>query len=144
VLVTAAAASLLLVGLLSLPGLFPRDGAAAGRSAGATTAADVTPDGPSSRVVNVLRLPGGLTFEAVETATGTQTVVAAIPQGGTTTLQVGDVLLVYAASGETLETATALRDILQREFTNGVATYGFVVRRDGRALDAEFRLGVAG
>ena len=56
----------------------------------------------------------------------------------------GDILLVYAPTGETLATATALREILQREFANGIATYSFVVRRGDSTVEAEFRLGVAG
>lgn len=146
VLVTAAAATLLLVGLLSLPGLFQRDASVSaqpGTLAAVTPALSAqTPD--SLPVVNVLRLPNGMTFEAVETATGTLTVVAEIPVGAETTMQVGDVLLVYGASGESLGTATALSDILKREFSVGVTTYGFVIRRGTSTMDAEFRLGVAG
>lgn len=141
VLVTAAAATLLLVGLLSLPGLFSRADAVPT----VTLAAPATAPEPAALpVVNVLRLPNGLTFESVDTATGTQTVVAEVPAGAETTLQVGDVLLVYAASGEMLGTETALRDILQREFSTGVTTYSFVIRRGATTMDAEFRLAAAG
>ena len=79
-------------------------------------------------------------FNAIETATGTMTVVAAVPEGLNSSLQVGDVLLVYTASGETLGTGTALSDILKREFALGVTTYDFVVRRGDRTVDAGFRL----
>lgn len=144
VLVTAAAATLLLVGLLSLPGLFSRDTAAPARTAVLAAPAAAAPEKASLPVVNVLRLPNGLTFESVETATGTQTVVADVPSGVETTLQVGDVLLVYVATGEMLGTDTALRDILQREFSAGVTTYGFAVRRGATTMDAEFRLAAAG
>jgi hypothetical protein len=155
VLVTAAAATLLLVGLLSLPGLFQRDGAesvragtaptsAAQASAAQAAAAPAAAARESLPVVNVLRLPNGMSFEAVDTATGTLTVVAEVPAGAETTMRVGDVLLVYAASGESLGTETALSDILKREYSAGVTTYGFVIRRDSTTLDAEFRLGVAG
>ena len=145
VLVTAAAATLLLVGLLSLPGLFSRGDAAPTAVPTATLAAPVAaaPEHAALPVVNVLRLPNGLTFESVETATGTQTVVADIPAGAETTLQVGDALLVYTATGEMLGTETALRDILQREFLVGVTTYGFVIRRGATTMDAEFRLAAA-
>ncbi len=146
VLVTAAAAALLLVGLLSLPGLFQRDGAVSAQSGTmqAATTAPLATTADSLAVVNMLRLPNGMAFEAVETATGTQTVVAEIPAGTETTMQVGDVLLVYGASGESLGTGTALHDILKREFSVGVTTYGFVIRRGTRTMDGEFRLGVAG
>jgi tRNA A-37 threonylcarbamoyl transferase component Bud32 len=145
VLVTAAAATLLLVGLLSLPAQFRKDAAPALPTARAAMASvDPAPAADRLPVVNVLRLPSGLTFEAVETAAGPQTIVAEIPQGTETTLQVGDVLLVYTASGEMLGTANALREILEREFAAGVATYSFVIRRGARTMDAEFRLGVAG
>ncbi len=144
VLVTAAAATLLLVGLLSLPGLFSRGVAAPTAVQTATLAApEAAPDRTALPVLNVLRLSNGLTFESVQTATGTQTVVADVPAGAETTLQVGDVLLVYAASGEMLGTDSALRDILQREFSVGVTTYGFVIRRGATTMDAEFRLTAA-
>lgn len=146
VLVTAAAATLLLVGLLSLPGLFPRESAAVAQSGTPALVAPVAApaEKASLPVVNVLRLPNGMTFESVHTATGTMTVVAEVPAEVETTLQVGDALLVYAATGETLGTDTALRDILQREFAVGVTTYGFVIRRGATTMDAEFRLTAAG
>jgi len=59
-------------------------------------------------------------------------------------LQVGDVLLVYTPSGETLGTETALSDILKREFALGISSYSFVVRRGASTMDAGFRLGDAG
>ncbi len=146
VLISAAAATLLLVGLLSLPDVFPRDADAAEMSN--VTIAAPTQDARSAAaslpVVNILRLPNGLTFEAVSTASGTMTVVSDIPAGVETTLQVGDVLLVYAASGEPLATDSALRDILQREFGLGISTYGFVIRRGASTMNAEFRLGAVG
>lgn len=145
VLVTAAAATLLLVGLLSLPGVFQRNAAGPAQPATMLEVATV-PIAPTAElpVVNMLRLPNGMSFEAVETATGTLTVVSEIPAGAETTLQVGDVLLVYSASGESLGTGTALSEILKREFSVGVTTYGFVIRRGTSTMDAEFRLGVAG
>jgi serine/threonine protein kinase len=142
VLTTSAAATLLLVGLLSLPGLVER-GDAELMVARAVPTADETSTSENLPVVNVLRLPNGLSFEAVETATGTLTVVSEIAAGAETDLQVGDVLLVYAATGETLGTGTALRDILQREFAGGTTTYGFVIRRGSSTVDAAFRLGEA-
>ena len=146
VLVTAAAATLLLVGLLSLPGLFNRDAtvSAQPRARLEATTAPVAPVVESLPVVNVLRLPNGMTFEAVETATGTMTVVAEVPEGAQTTMQVGDVLMMYGATGESLGTAMALGDILKREFSTGVTTYGFVIRRGTSTMDADFRLEVAG
>ena len=95
-------------------------------------------------MVNSLRLPNGMAFDSVETATGTMTVVATVPDGVDSTLQVGDVLLVYAASGETLGTDTALSEILRREFALGITSYSFVVRRGASTMDAGFRLGVSG
>ncbi|MFN5997300.1 MAG: serine/threonine protein kinase [Paracoccaceae bacterium] len=146
VLVTAAAATLLLVGLLSLPDVFQREAvvSAQPRTIPEATTIPAAQTAESLSVVNSLRLPNGMTFEAVETATGTLTVVADIPAGIETTMQVGDVLLVYGASGESLGTAMALHDILQREFSAGVTTYGFVIRRGTSTMDADFRLGVAG
>jgi glucose/arabinose dehydrogenase len=131
---------------LSLPGLFPRGASVAVKPQAVQVATPVAaePVAESLAVVNMLRLPNGMAFEAVETATGTMTIVTEIPVGAETTLQTGDVLLVYAASGETLGTPMALSEILRREFSNGVTTYGFVIRRGTSTMDAEFRLGVAG
>jgi serine/threonine protein kinase len=149
ILVASTAAILLLVGLLSLPGMLNTRDTRVARVTESNVLALPTAEVTASTtdvlpVVNVLQLPGGYSFEAVGTATGTMTRVAEIPPGAETTLQVGDVLLVYAATGETLGTADALREILQREFASGVSTYGFVVRRGTVTTDAEFRLGVAG
>ena len=92
------------------------------------------------RVVVGLRLADGLAFDMVETPTGTQTVVAAVPTEAKTDLQVGDVLLVYRPTGETIGTTGALSAILERELSGGVATFGFTVQRRGSTLDATFHL----
>ena len=133
---------LLLVGLLSLPGLLQPKGAegAAPAAMSAPAAAAPTP----MLMTNILRLPGGLTFEMAETATGTQTVVSEVPQDAAASLAVGDVLVVYTPTGEVLGTATSLRDILTREFAKGVTTYSFGIRRGASTMNAEFRLGVTG
>jgi hypothetical protein len=96
-------------------------------------------DQPSGTIVNKmaslpvvarLQLENGLMFEMESTGTGMRTVVASVPEsaadGG---LRMGDVLIAYAATGETLGTETALREILLRETANEVATYGFAVQR---------------
>jgi hypothetical protein len=154
-LLSSTAAVLLLVGLLSLPNMLPR-GAEDGTASAATVPAASLAPGPDAApvaaerqldilpVTNVLRLPGGYTFEVVETATGLQTVVSELPADIQGDLEVGDVLLVYAVTGETLATPTALREILQRDFASGITTYSFVIRRGDSTLNAEFRLGVAG
>ena len=126
-LVSSAAAVLLLVGLLSLPGdIFQR------WAPSAAVPVTVTADR--------LELPGGLAFTLVTTPTGVETVVADLGDAGSTDLQVGDVLLVYAATGETLGTAAALPDILRREMAKSVATYGFAVQRQGSMAVGSFRL----
>lgn len=143
-LVSSAAAILLLSGLLSLPnGLGRNQATVLPVAVGADVAQ--TNENPASTlaVTNVLRLPSGLAFETVETATGTQTIVSNVPAAVHTDLKSGDVLLVYTATGETLGTPTALREILQREFANGVSTYSFVIRRGASTMDAEFHLEVA-
>jgi serine/threonine protein kinase len=144
VLFTAAAAVLLLVGLLSLPELLRPSSAPATLPVDSSAATTAPQKGETLLVVNALRLPNGLAFETVETATGMMTIASTVPAGVETNLQVGDVLLVYTASGETLGTQTALSDILRREFARGVSSYSFVVRRGDRTIDAEFRLGDAG
>lgn len=152
-LVSSAAAVLLMVGLLSLPNLLSRDpeGAAATAAPAETlvTAAPTVTEAALGTneilpITNVLRLPGGFTFEVVETATGSQTVVSELPADLQGSVQVGDILLLYVPTGETLGTATALREILQREFASGITTYSFVIRRGDSTMEAEFRLGAAG
>ncbi len=145
-LVTSAAAVLLLAGLLMLPATLQSYTGAAALPVAAATPVATAPatDGSSLLVTNMLRLPGGLAFEMSETPTATQTIVSAVPADLSGTVAVGDVLLVYTPTGETLGTNTALRDILTREFAKGVSTYSFVIRRGASTMDAEFRLGVAG
>lgn len=139
-LVVSAAAVLLLVGLLSLPTSL--------RPSTSQEMNQVATQGSQSAekllVTNMLRLPGGLAFEMTDTPTGTETIVTAVPEGMGNTVAVGDILLVYSPSGETLGTSTALREILTREFEKGVTTYSFAIRRGARTMDAEFRLEVAG
>ncbi|MFN6926196.1 MAG: serine/threonine protein kinase [Tabrizicola sp.] len=91
-------------------------------------------------VVDRLDLENGLSFEMLATPTGVQTVVAAVPGTTVTDLAVGDVLVVYSETGETLGTATALLDILKREKSKNVATFGFAVQRDGSMATGSFRL----
>ena len=144
-LVSSAAAVLLLVGLLSLPGLLQPKGMASATPTPAVAPESVVPqEDKLALVTNMLRLPGGLTFEMDETATGTETVVSAVPSDAVGSLAVGDVLLIYTPTGETLGTASALRDILTREFAKGVTTYSFGIRRGASTMIAEFRLGVTG
>ncbi len=144
VLVMAAAATLVLVGLLSLPDFLPKAGGQIAQQPASVVTPIAGQAGEALLVVNSLRLPNGMAFDSVETATGTMTVVATVPDGVDSTLQVGDVLLVYAASGETLGTDTALSEILRREFALGITSYSFVVRRGASTMDAGFRLGVSG
>ncbi len=151
-LMSSTAAILLLVGLLSLPNLLSQNTGAAPvvNAAIAPVVAEVETPPQEGRaiataestlpVTNFLRLPGGYTFEVVETTTGQETVVSELPADFSGTLQVGDTLLVYVPTGEMLGTATALREILQREFANGVSTYSFVVRRGTSTMDADFAL----
>jgi hypothetical protein len=144
-LVSSAAAVLLFVGLLSLPGdaigrLWPGDPPTVATASVAGSFA------PSSTlpIVHRLELENGMAFEMAQTPTGVQTVVVALPDSISTDLQVGDVLLVYAATGETLGTETALADILKRESANNVATYGFAVQRNGKMAVGSFQLPEAG
>ncbi|HLQ18917.1 MAG TPA: serine/threonine-protein kinase [Tabrizicola sp.] len=153
VLMSSTAAVLLLVGLLSLPELLSRNGGVAPAVNAASPAVSAPASAPATapaesegnlRVTNVLRLPGGYTFDVVETATGLETVVSELPADAPGTIQIGDALLVYTPTGETLGTSTALREILQREFASGVTTYSFVIRRGDSTMDAEFRLVTGG
>jgi len=156
VLMSSTAAVLLLVGLLSLPNILNRGSEGVAPAATAATAPAEAPapavvaaaEAPAASpellpVTNVLRLPGGHAFDVIETATGAQTVVSELPAELQGSVQVGDILLVYVPTGETLGTSTALREILQREFANGITTYSFVIRRGDSTLEAEFRLQAA-
>lgn len=91
-------------------------------------------------VVDRLDLPNGLSFEMTMTPTGIQTVVAAVAAGAATDLAVGDVLLVYDATGEILGTATALADILSREAGRESTTHGFAIQREGQMASGSFQL----
>jgi protein involved in polysaccharide export with SLBB domain len=79
-----------------------------------------------------IALANGIVMQTVETAYGQRAVVSALPEGSLTDLQIGDVLLVYAATGEMIDSAQALRDLVEREMASGVATFGFAVHRDGK------------
>lgn len=87
-------------------------------------------------VVSRLKLPNGFLFETESVDTGFRTVVAGVPSGVTEGgLVLGDVLLAYAATGETIGTGTALQEILTKELANDVATFVFAVQRmDGVAV----------
>lgn len=146
-LVISTAAVLLLVGLLSLPQALRQAEPVAIATAGpvpVSNAADEAAASGALLVTNMLRLPGGLAFEMVETAGGTETVVSSVPEGMGNTIAVGDVLLVYVPTGEALMSETSLRDVLTREFAKGTTTYSFVIRRGTSTMNAELRLGVAG
>ena len=106
----------------------------------ATPGADIVRKMEALPVVVEMRLADGLAFQMVETPTGTQTMVAAVPAGTATDLEVGDVLLLYRATGETMGTTGALASILERELTGGVATFGFTVQRRGSTVEASFQL----
>ena len=125
----SAAGVLVLAGLLALPdGLVQRLVPVQAPALFVASSADL------------LTLPGGLAFRMVDTGTRVQTVVAALGNVTDSDLQVGDVLLVYAATGESLGSATSLADILRRDAANDIATYGFAVQRKGNVAVATFRL----
>lgn len=106
----------------------------------ATPGADIVRKMAALPVVNELRMPDGVTFVIVPTATGAQTIVAAVPAGADTGLVPGDVVLDYRPTGEVIGSETALRDILAREAANGVATYSITVQRKTNKIEAMFRL----
>lgn len=91
-------------------------------------------------VVDILTLKGGLTFESLQTPTGILTVVSVLPVTGETDLEIGDVLLTYAPTGEAVGPASALAEILRREAKNDVSTYGFSLQREGDYTSGGFRL----
>ena len=126
-LVALAAAVLLLGGLLSLPGeLIQRLSGAS--TTPVTAGAALTDAAPVTQV----SLANGIVLQTVETAQGARAMVLALPEGAETDLQVGDVLLIYAATGEMIDSAHAAQTLLAREISNGVATFGFAVQRDGK------------
>ena len=128
-LISSAAAVLLLAGLLSLPGdLVQRFMPGQPQAVLAETGSDR------------ITLPGGMAFETVKTSSGFQTVVADLGTGIVSDLQVGDVLLVYAATGESLGGATSLADILRGGVAKNIATYGFAVQREGNVAVGSFRM----
>jgi serine/threonine protein kinase len=134
-LVASAAAVLLLAGLLSLPGDLIQ------RLWGTST--DVAA-GTAAPSVAQVALANGIVLQTVETAHGARAMVYALPEGAETDLQVGDVLLVYAATGEMIDSAHAAQSLLAREMSNGVATFGFAVQRDGKMAVGYIGLAVLG
>jgi serine/threonine protein kinase len=106
----------------------------------ASPGADIVRKMEALAVVSQLRLPNGMVFDMIETPTGTQTIVAAVPTGLKTDLLPGDMLLIYRPTGETIGTTGALGAILEREVASGVATFGFTVQRKDGTIEAMFRL----
>ncbi len=132
-LVSSAAAVLLLAGLLSLPGNLVQRFTPAASPPDATA---VQTDLSAGQV----QLANGIVLQTIATSDGSKPVVAVLPADAVTDLQVGDVLLVYAATGEMLHSAAALDALLGREMANGVATFGFAVQRDGSMAVGTFRV----
>lgn len=91
-------------------------------------------------VVDLLTLEGGLAFESLETPAGSRIMVSALPKTGESGLQIGDVLVSYTPTGETVGSVAVLAEILRREIKNDVATYGFALQREGVPASGGFRL----
>jgi serine/threonine protein kinase len=133
-LLAAAAAALVLVAvLLSLPGT----------SVTLTTASLLTAVTGGS-VATEVRLSNGIVLTTIATGNGDRAMVTALPEGVSTDLQVGDVLLVYAATGELIDSAAAANALLERELAKGVATLGFAVQREGKMAVGYMGLPVLG
>jgi hypothetical protein len=81
-----------------------------------------------------------MVLQTVDTANGPRALVTTLPQGADTDLKSGDVLLVYAATGEVIDGAPAVKALLAREAAKGVATFGFAVQRDGGVAVGAIRL----
>ena len=79
-----------------------------------------------------VELANGIVLQTIQTGNGARALVSVLPAGVTTDLEIGDVLLVYAATGEVIESAEAVSALLEREIANGIATFGFAVQRDGK------------
>jgi hypothetical protein len=127
VLIASVAAMVLVAGVLSLPGdLLDRIPGQA--TAPLTAGASLTVEEQLAEIAVV----DGIALQTVETVNGTRAVVSALPDGAETDLQVGDVLLVYAATGEMIENAEGAKALLLRESKNGIATFSFAVQRDGK------------
>jgi serine/threonine protein kinase len=131
-LAASAAAVLLVVGLGSLPAFLDR--------ANGTATASLATTGAALMAASPVELVNGIVLHTVETAQGARAMVSVLPEGVSTDLQVGDFLLVYAATGEMIESAEAVQTLLLRESENGVATFGFAVQRDGKMAVGFFGL----
>jgi serine/threonine protein kinase len=132
-LVASAAAVVLLAGLLSLPGNLGQ-----GLQPAAATQAVATPE--LTVAADRVELANGMVLHTVDTSNGARAVVTILPQGADTDLKSGDVLLVYAATGEVIDGAPALQALLSRETAKGVATFGFAVQRDSGVAVGFIRL----
>jgi serine/threonine protein kinase len=138
-LVASVAAVLLVVGLLSLSGA-PVNRTTTLAADPVTAGATMTARGSGAPV----ELVNGIVLTTVETAGGARAMVSVLPEGAMTDLQVGDVLLVYAATGEMIESAEAVNALLEREIANGIATLGFAVQREGKMAVGYIGLSVLG
>jgi serine/threonine protein kinase len=132
-LAATAVAGLLLAGFLALPD-----------DPVTVTPAALLTAGPAVDAGGQVRLTNGFVLTTIQTGGGARAMVTALPEGVATDLQVGDVLLVYAATGELIDSAEAASALLEHEIARGVATLGFAVRREGRMAVGYMGLPVLG
>ena len=81
--------------------------------------------------IRQIALLNGIRFKTVSVGNGWETEVHESPFSGDIELQTGDVLVGFIPTGEKLEEATSLVEILERELAAGRTNFDFAVRRDG-------------
>ena len=82
--------------------------------------------------VDRVELANWIVLQTVETAHGPRAVVTSFNEDAKTDLQVGDVRLVYAATGEVIASAQSANALLKHEIAVDDTTFGFSVQRDGK------------
>jgi len=81
-------------------------------------------------VRHLTSLPNGTTFETSFVNGDWRTTVASITDT-TTDLKVGDQIVAYVPTSETIEDQASLRNILERELATGTKQFNFAVSREG-------------
>jgi serine/threonine protein kinase len=89
-----------------------------------------------------MTLPNGLKFATRQVNGAWTTEVVDAPSS--VSLNVGDVLVSFVSTWESLDAPNSLKTILERELLNGTTSFSFAVKRDGEVWVEAFNLAAAG
>jgi serine/threonine protein kinase len=91
-------------------------------------------------IVPEIAVTNGVTFQIVPTEAGPRPMVTAVPPNTETELRVGDIIQLYLAKGEQVETGADFREILLREIALGTRLLNFAASRNGEAWLASLKV----